>query len=248
MLWSETEPNLPNTYSSASGQVYSLEQRFQKDLNLKGLYQHSKDKNLEKRFVKILDQYKKKGRFAMEWYLPHHPELNKSNPFKVRRVCNAASKYNEVCLNDNLPAGTDLLHGLIGTIFRMSCHWTHGGQINRKCLSFCLRKRCERGWEYSNLVGNRNLYFQNQRRQSVIEGYTGVKDNREYEEVHRRAVRSGNAMEWTRAKSTENLQLSLRSSLLTGAKISIGRKLEKFVSTFKRQKFGKKVRKDIGPV
>ena len=36
----------------------------------------------------------------------------------IRRVCNAASKYKEVCLNDKLIAGTDLLHGLIGTIFR----------------------------------------------------------------------------------------------------------------------------------
>ena len=37
---------------------------------------------------------------------------------KVRQVCNAASKYKEVCLNDKLLAGPDLLHGLIGTIFR----------------------------------------------------------------------------------------------------------------------------------
>ena len=33
-------------------------------------------------------------------------------------VCNAASKYKEVCLNDKLLAGPDLLHELIGTIFR----------------------------------------------------------------------------------------------------------------------------------
>ena len=44
--------------------------------------------------------------------------LNPNKPGKVRRVCNAASKYKELCLNDNLLAGPDLLHGLIGTIFR----------------------------------------------------------------------------------------------------------------------------------
>ena len=44
--------------------------------------------------------------------------LNPNKPGKVRRVCNAASKYKEVCLNDKLLAGPDLLHGLIGTIFR----------------------------------------------------------------------------------------------------------------------------------
>ena len=50
--------------------------------------------------------------------MPHHPVLNPNKPGKVRRVCKAASKYKEVCLNDKLPAGADLLHGLIGTIFR----------------------------------------------------------------------------------------------------------------------------------
>ena len=59
-----------------------------------------------------------KGTFGKEWYLPHHPVLNSNKPGKVRRVCNAASKYKEVCLNDKLIAGPDLLHGLIGTIFR----------------------------------------------------------------------------------------------------------------------------------
>ena len=53
-----------------------------------------------------------------EWYLPHHPVLSPNKPGKVRRVCNAASKYKEVCLKDEPLAGPDLLHGLIGTIFR----------------------------------------------------------------------------------------------------------------------------------
>ena len=50
--------------------------------------------------------------------LSHHPVQNPNNFGKVRRVCNAASKYKEVCLNDKLLAGPDLLHGLIGTMFR----------------------------------------------------------------------------------------------------------------------------------
>ena len=118
MLWSETEPNLPNNYSSALGQLYSLERRLQRDPNLKNLYQQSIDTDVEKGFVEILDESEEKGTFGKEWYLPHHPVLNPNKPGKVRRVCNAASKYKEVCLNDKLLAGPDLLHGLIGTIFR----------------------------------------------------------------------------------------------------------------------------------
>ena len=118
MLWSEPEPNLPNNYSSALGQFHSLERRFQRDPNLKSLYQQSIDTDVEKRFVKILEASDVKGTFGKEWYLPHHPVLKPNKPGKVRRVCNAASKYKEVCLKDNLLAGSDLLHGLIGTIFR----------------------------------------------------------------------------------------------------------------------------------
>ena len=118
MLWHEPEPNLPNNYSSALGQLYSLERRFQRDPNLKILYQQSIDTDVERGFVKILDESEVKGTFGKEWYLPHHPVLNPNKPGKVRRVCNAASKYKEVCLNDKLLAGPDLLHGLIGTIFR----------------------------------------------------------------------------------------------------------------------------------
>ena len=51
--------------------------------------------------------------------LPHHPVLNSINPGRLRRVCNAASKLDEVCLHDKLLAGADLLHELIETIFRL---------------------------------------------------------------------------------------------------------------------------------
>ena len=118
MLWSEPEPNLPNNYGSALGQLYSLERRFQRDPNLKELYQQSIDTDVEKGFVKILGKSEVKSTFGKEWYLPHHPVLNPNKPGKVRRVCNLAAKYKDVCLNDKLLAGPDLLHGLIGTIFR----------------------------------------------------------------------------------------------------------------------------------
>ena len=44
--------------------------------------------------------------------------LSPNKPVKVRRVCNAASEYKRLCLNDKLLAGPDLLQWLIGTIFR----------------------------------------------------------------------------------------------------------------------------------
>ena len=118
MLWSEAETNLPNNFSSALGQLYSLERRFQGDPNLKNFYQQSIDTDAEKAFVKILNGFQVKGTFGKEWYLPHHPVLNPKKPGKVSRVCNAASKYKEACLYDKLLAGPNLLRGLNGSIFR----------------------------------------------------------------------------------------------------------------------------------
>ena len=83
-LWSEQETNLPNNYSSALSQLYSLERRLQMDPNLKSLYQQSIYKDVEEEFVKILDKSKVKGTFGKEWYLPNHPMLNPNKPGKVR--------------------------------------------------------------------------------------------------------------------------------------------------------------------
>ena len=44
--------------------------------------------------------------------------LKPNKTSKVRRVCNAASKYKELYLNEKRLAGTDLLHRLIGKTLR----------------------------------------------------------------------------------------------------------------------------------
>ena len=77
--------------------------------NVKSLYQQSIDTNVERVLVKILDKSEVKGTFGKQWYLPHHPVLNPNKPGKVRRVCNTASQYKEVCLKEKLLAGLDLM-------------------------------------------------------------------------------------------------------------------------------------------
>ena len=120
MLSSEPEPNLTNNCSSAFGQLLSVKRRFRRKPNLKSLHQQSIDTNAEREFIKMLDAYKVENSFVEEWYLPQHPALCPNKPGKLRRNCNAASKYKDVCLKDKLLSGAGLLLGLIGTIFR--CH------------------------------------------------------------------------------------------------------------------------------
>ena len=80
------------------------------------------------------------------------PVLYPNKPGKLRRVCNAASKYKEVCLNDKLLAGRDLLHRLIGTIFSfregptaLTAHiesmFLQVPEQDRSCLRFLWRPR-----------------------------------------------------------------------------------------------------------
>ena len=40
-----------------------------------------------------------------QWYVPLHPVENPNKPGKVRRVCNAASKFRGLSLNNNLLTG-----------------------------------------------------------------------------------------------------------------------------------------------
>ena len=119
LLWKNANPNLPNNYSSAVSQLKSLERRLEKDENLKQRYKETIDVDVQKGFVRVLDEAELENtKSDLQWYVPHLHVLNPNKPDKVRRVCNAASKFGGVSLNDNLMAGPDLLQSLIGIIFR----------------------------------------------------------------------------------------------------------------------------------
>ena len=57
-------------------------------------------------------------RHKLQWYFPHHPFINLHERENVRRVCNAAAKYQNVALNDKRLFVPDLWHSLIGIFFR----------------------------------------------------------------------------------------------------------------------------------
>ena len=59
ILWSES--NLLNNYGAASGQLYSLERRLQRDPTFEELYQQSVDADIQKRFKKILGKWEVKA-------------------------------------------------------------------------------------------------------------------------------------------------------------------------------------------
>ena len=123
LLWAEDEPSLPNYYFFAYQQFLSMEKRLSKDVELKTAYSTPIEKDLESNIFRRLDDKEaSETENAMQWYLPHHPVKHPHKPGKVRRVCNAASKFKGVSLNDKLLSGHDLLRNLIGIVFRFREH------------------------------------------------------------------------------------------------------------------------------
>ena len=123
LMWADDNPDLPNNYYSAYQQFLSMEKRLEKDLELKEAYKATIEKDLENHFFRNLDQEEVSStENDMQWYLPHHPVKHPHKPGKVRRVCNAASKFRGVSLNDKLLSGPDLLRNLVGIVFRFREH------------------------------------------------------------------------------------------------------------------------------
>ena len=119
LLLKRNDPFLPNNYSSALSQMKSLEYRLEKKPELMKLYQDTIKVDVEKGFIRILKQEELEAtKLERQWYVPHHPVENTNKSGKVRRVCNAVSKFRGVSLNDNFLTGPDLLQNLIGIIFR----------------------------------------------------------------------------------------------------------------------------------
>ena len=93
--------------------------RLAKDVELKTAYKATIEKDLERNFVRRLDDTEiSETENAMQWYLPHHPVKHPHKPGKFRRVCKAASRFKEVSLNDKLLSGPDLLRYLVRIVFR----------------------------------------------------------------------------------------------------------------------------------
>ena len=105
------------------GRLNSLERRLQKDDMLRKRYQETIDTDFKAGYVSRVQQVElNETRDRLQWYLQHHPVIHPHKPEKVRKLCNAAPKYQGVVLNDQLLSGPDLLQSLIGTIFRFREH------------------------------------------------------------------------------------------------------------------------------
>ena len=81
-------------------------------------YTESIDTDVDAGYVRKVEQTELiETKDKLHWYLQHHLVINPHKPEKVRRVCNAAARYQDVALNDKLLSGPELLQSMIGIIF-----------------------------------------------------------------------------------------------------------------------------------
>ena len=117
LFWKKNCESLENNRAVAEHRLVLLEKRLQRDINLAEAYKESIHSDLQKDYIKKLGP-EEVDIEEKQWYLPHHPVLNSNKPGKVRRVCDAACRYQGSSLNDHLIAGPDLLNSLTGILMR----------------------------------------------------------------------------------------------------------------------------------
>ncbi|XP_071964267.1 uncharacterized protein [Antedon mediterranea] len=115
--WRSQGTVLPDNRCLAMKRFNSLERRFERDLELRKMYNKAVNQMVEKGYMEeVIKSNTPEGKRI--WYIPHHPISNERKPGKIRVVFDCAAKCNGVSLNDVLLQGPDLTNSLIGVLMR----------------------------------------------------------------------------------------------------------------------------------
>ncbi|XP_049866070.1 uncharacterized protein LOC126366823 [Pectinophora gossypiella] len=119
LLWRRDDIVMPNNYENAYRRLLSVEKKLDREPDLKVRYHEEMNALIEKGYAEPAPENSTPGR---TWYLPHFEVRTPAKPGKVRIVHDAAAKYRNVCLNDHLLTGPDLLQSLPGVLMRFRRH------------------------------------------------------------------------------------------------------------------------------
>ncbi|XP_064625912.1 uncharacterized protein LOC135486746 [Lineus longissimus] len=116
LLWREENPCLPNNKASAEKRLRALQKRFAKDSEYAAMYRKAIDDYITKGYAVQLSDEEAAVTTSKTWYLPHHGVQNPNRPGRVRVVFDAAARYIETSLNQELLQGPDLTNSLVGVL------------------------------------------------------------------------------------------------------------------------------------
>ena len=93
LIWNDSNTNLPDNRAVAEKRLHLLVKRLESDPELNAKYSQTIDDGLQKGYIKKLSEKELSEPTSRVWYILHHPVLNPHKPEKVRRVSDAAAKY-----------------------------------------------------------------------------------------------------------------------------------------------------------
>ena len=154
-IWKDLNTNLPDNRAVAERRLQLLEKLLESDPELNAKYRQTIDDDLQKEYIKKLSEQELSEPSPCVLYLPHHPVLNYHKPGKVRRVSDAAAKYEETSLNDQLSSRPDLLNSLVGILMRfrqmsidmfadIKAMFNQVAVPEEDCVAFCLEENTGR--------------------------------------------------------------------------------------------------------
>ncbi|MCG7868682.1 MAG: hypothetical protein JAY74_20210, partial [Candidatus Thiodiazotropha taylori] len=115
--WKCDDPVLPNNYKMALNRLENTEKRLKRSPEISQAYSGCINKYIEKGYVRKLAENEHS---ATRWFLPHFPVLRPDKETtKTRIVFDAAAKFEEMSLNDQIYQGPKLQRELFDVLLRL---------------------------------------------------------------------------------------------------------------------------------
>ena len=80
LLWREEDPHLPNNFNMAKQRLKSLEKKFENNPEIRERYAQSIQDDVQKGYVKKLNEAELQSESKKTWYLPHRFVINPKKP------------------------------------------------------------------------------------------------------------------------------------------------------------------------
>ena len=119
LLCREEDPHLPNNFNMAKQRLKSLEKKFENNPEIRERYAQSIQDDVQKGYVKKLNEAELQSESKKTWYLPHRFVINPKKPDRLRRVYDASAKFMGQSLNDKIFTGPNILSSLFGVLLRL---------------------------------------------------------------------------------------------------------------------------------
>ena len=122
ILWRDSVPVILNNRQVAEAHLRALENRLEREPALKSAYDPSIVSDVANGYIRKMSKEEaasiESSSSTIGHHLLHHPVRNPKKPGKIRRVYNAAARFQGKCLNDFILCGPDLLGSLFGILVR----------------------------------------------------------------------------------------------------------------------------------